>query len=145
MMLSDRPVIGQNQTSPALTMSTSSMQGLGISLHPYTKTWEVSSQSVILSPLGLSLFIIYQLIDWWSFLYSHILCSRALTVFWLHMILNEWLLLFIAHFEYPPKWCTYSAFWLLHGWCHVKLLPFQCVLCIPYMQNVTSLHATPHM
>ena len=24
---------------------------------------------------------------------------------------------------YQPKWCTYSAVWPLHGWCHVKLLP----------------------
>ena len=34
-------------------------------------------------------------------------------------------------FEYPPKWCTYSAVWLLHGWCHVKLLPSRRVLCTP--------------
>ena len=24
---------------------------------------------------------------------------------------------------YPPKWRTYGAIWLLHGWCHVKLQP----------------------
>ena len=30
------------------------------------------------------------------------------------MILNERLLLFIAHFEYPLKWCGYSAVSLLH-------------------------------
>ena len=35
-------------------------------------------------------------------------------------------------FEYPPKWYTYSAVWLLHGWCHVKLLPSLRVLCTPY-------------
>ena len=23
-------------------------------------------------------------------------------------------------------------FWLLHGWCHLKLLPSPCVLCTPY-------------
>ena len=26
-------------------------------------------------------------------------------------------------FQHPSKWCTYRAIWLLHGWCHVKLLP----------------------
>jgi len=23
----------------------------------------------------------------------------------------------------PPNWCTYTAIWLLHGWCHMELLP----------------------
>ena len=39
-----------------------------------------------------------------------------------HVILNESLKLFMVHLEYPLKWCTFSAVWLLHGWCHVKLL-----------------------
>ena len=26
-------------------------------------------------------------------------------------------------FQHPSKWCTYSAIWLLHSWCQVKLLP----------------------
>ena len=26
-------------------------------------------------------------------------------------------------FQHPSKWCTYSAIWLLHGWCQEKLLP----------------------
>ena len=26
-------------------------------------------------------------------------------------------------FESPAKWCIHSAVWLLHGWCHVKLMP----------------------
>ena len=29
-------------------------------------------------------------------------------------------------FEYPPKWSIYSSL-LLQGWCHVKLLPSQCM------------------
>ena len=37
-----------------------------------------------------------------------------------------------AFFLYPPKWCTDSAIWLLHGWCHMKLLPSQRILCTPY-------------
>ena len=48
-------------------------------------------------------------------------------------------------FEYPPLWCTYSAVWLLHGWCHMKLLPSRRVLCTPYNHapcHVTSLKAT---
>ena len=32
------------------------------------------------------------------------------------MTLHEWLYLFTARFEYPPKWCACSAVWfLLHG------------------------------
>ena len=38
--------------------------------------------------------------------------------------------LFIAGFEYPPKWCTYSAIWLLHDWCRVKLLPPRGSFCV---------------
>ena len=33
-------------------------------------------------------------------------------------------------FEYPSKWCTYNAVWLLHGWCWVKLLPSQHMFCV---------------
>ena len=31
-------------------------------------------------------------------------------------------------FEYPRKWCTY--YWLLYGWCHVKLLLSLRTLCV---------------
>ena len=34
-------------------------------------------------------------------------------------------------FKYPLKWCTYSAVWLLHGWCHMKLLPCWRIMCTP--------------
>ena len=44
--------------------------------------------------------------------------------------------LFIAPFEYSPKWCTCSAVWLLHGWCHVKLLMSRRKLCVHH----SSLH-----
>ena len=48
---------------------------------------------------------------------------------------------FIARIEYPPKWWNYNAVWLLHGWCHAKLLPSRRVLCTPYnVHYVTSLH-----
>ena len=55
---------------------------------------------------------------------------------------------FYSMLEYPPKWCIYSAFWLLHGWCHVKLLPFQCMFCVHHTtmhQFTVSLHSQPHM
>ena len=41
----------------------------------------------------------------------------------LHVILNE----LLVCFECPLKWCTCSTVWLLHGWCHMKLLPSQHV------------------
>ena len=44
-------------------------------------------------------------------------------------------------FEYPPKWRTCSTVWVLHGWCHLKLLPSRHVLCTPYSHapcHVTS-------
>ena len=39
---------------------------------------------------------------------------------------------FYSMFWYPPKWCTYGAVWLSHGWRSVKLLPSWCILCTPY-------------
>ena len=54
------------------------------------------------------------------------LSSKLCMWFWL----SDRLFL-MARFEYPPKWCTCSAVWLLHGWCHVKLLPSRRVLCKP--------------
>ena len=40
--------------------------------------------------------------------------------------------------EYPLKWCTYSTVWLLHHWCHVKLLPPVCTV-VYTIQPCTSL------
>ena len=52
----------------------------------------------------------------------------------------------IARFGYPPKWCTYSASWSLHGR-HVKLAAVSAhVLCTPYdhapVYSVTSCETT---
>ena len=58
---------------------------------------------------------------WWL-LCGTVLCTPADLLVMSHVILNESLKLFIAHLEYPRKWCTFSAVWLLHGWCHVKLV-----------------------
>ena len=82
--------------------------------------------------------------EWWLLSYTAIspLLSR-LTALLSCVILNEWLQLFIACFEYPPKWRTYTIFGLLHDWCRVRLLPFQHILFIPY-NHVASLHAKPH-
>ena len=55
-----------------------------------------------------------------------------------HVNLNERLSFNGAFFEYALQWCTYSAVWLLYGWCHVKLLPSRRVLCTPY--NHASCH-----
>ena len=44
--------------------------------------------------------------------------SSRFTVILPHAIRSERLSLFIARFEYPTKWCTYNADWLLHGYCH---------------------------
>ena len=67
-------------------------------------------------------------------LYSAVLRSRAHSLrcccmwFW-----KKCLSLFLKRvFEYPPKWCIYSATWLLHGWCRVKLLPSRRVPYTPY-------------
>ena len=38
-------------------------------------------------------------------------------------------------FEFPLEWCTYSAIWLLNGWCHMKLLSWH-VFCVHH----TSVH-----
>ena len=69
-----------------------------------------------------------------SLLDSAILRSRADSLR-SHVILHEWLTYYTAFllllFIHPPKWCTYSAVWLLHGWCHVKLLPSRRVPCPP--------------
>ena len=35
-----------------------------------------------------------------------------------------------ARVEYPPKWYTHSAVWLLHGWYHVKVVPSRCTFCV---------------
>ena len=65
--------------------------------------------------------------DHWSLLHSAILRSQAASPCSCHVILNEWLHQFYSkYFWYLPKWCADGAIWLLHGWCHVKLLPSWC-------------------
>ena len=66
---------------------------------------------------------------------------------------NEWIassffffFFYTAFFQYPPKWCTYIAVWLLHGWCHMKLLPSRRRFCVYHttMHHIISLYAKPH-
>ena len=65
---------------------------------------------------------------WWLLLYSAILRSRADSLR-LHVILHEWLVCFYSVFSISTE-VMYLQRW--HGWCHMKLLPSQCVLCTPY-------------
>ena len=64
------------------------------------------------------------------------------TVLLLHVILNECLEPFSAHllinkYIHPSGVLTViSVIWLLHGCCHVKLLPSQCMFCVHY----TTMH-----
>ena len=43
-----------------------------------------------------------------AFIYSAVLRSREDSLH-RHVILHEWLAFYSASFQYPPKWCTYSA------------------------------------
>ena len=76
----------------------------------------------------------------WSLLYSAILRSRADSLpsccMWFWMSDQP----FVASFEYPPPWCTYSAVRLIYGRYHVKLLPSRRVLCTPC--NLSPCHVT---
>ena len=64
----------------------------------------------------------------WLLLYSAILHSWADSVH-LHVVLHEWIAFYSAFFWISTK-AVYLQHW--HGWCHMKLLPSQCVLCTPY-------------
>ena len=51
-------------------------------------------------------------------------------------------------FKYPYKLCTNSVTWLLHGWCHMQLMPSWCTFCLHHTtmhQFKASCHATPRM
>ena len=83
--------------------------------------------------------------------YIMLISALRLTEHMLHAIPNGWLYPFCStYFLYPQKWCTdRDTVWLLHGWCHVKLLPSQCKFCIPCStihQFTVSLHSNskPH-
>ena len=79
-------------------------------------------------------------------------CSLFIARFWHCTLFTcdcQWMTVdFLLHvFEYPPKWCTYSAIWLLHGWCQVKLLPSQRTFRVHYttyspVHSATSCKAT---
>ena len=40
----------------------------------------------------------------------------------------------------PPKWCSCSSVWFLHGGCHSKLLPSRCVLSTRYKPHTIPRH-----
>ena len=65
------------------------------------------------------------------YIYSAILC------FWARSQRSSCMQLWMSDcsltqhdFGYSLKWCTNNAVWLLHGWCHVKLLPSWCTFCV---------------
>ena len=76
---------------------------------------------------------------YWSLLYSAILRSRADSLR-SHVILHEWIAFYSAFFEYPPKWCTYSAGMAgaTRKCCHIG------AFCVHHttMHHVTSCKAT---
>ena len=70
--------------------------------------------------------------------------SEWVTSFFIAHFWNEWLAFLLHIFEYPLKWFAYSTIWLLHGWCHVKLLQSWCTFCVHHTamhQLTVSLHA----
>ena len=79
-----------------------------------------------------------------AFVQRYSLLLGRLTAFLSYVILNEWLL-FIVRIQYPPKWCTYIAVWLLHGWCNVKLLQFRRDLLTPYNHGLCHVTSWSHI
>ena len=83
-------------------------------------------------PAGLKKIVVESISGWalsashWQ-LYSTALCwpielqSFATVIKWLAFHTSFWI---------STKWCTSSAVWLLHGWCHMKLLLSQCTFCV---------------
>ena len=68
-----------------------------------------------------------------SLSYSAIFCSWADSLRTCHMWfwMSDRVLSVVHTFKFPRKWCTDRALWLLHGWCHVKLLPSQHKFWVP--------------
>ena len=58
----------------------------------------------------------------WLLLYSAILHSQADLLHSCRMWFRISDQLFIARFEYLPRWCTCSSVWMLHGGCYMELL-----------------------
>ena len=60
---------------------------------------------------------------------------------------NETLAIYSTLLNYTLKWCTRCTVWLLHGWCHVKLLPPWCMFCVHHTTVhlfTVSLDSKPH-
>ena len=75
----------------------------------------------------------------WSLLYSAIFRSWADSLR-SRVILHEWIAFYSAFFDYPPKWCTYSAGMVGATWNCCCLSAF----CVHHttMHHVTSCKAT---
>ena len=73
--------------------------------------YAISEQLVAFSEMDISLKqgkLTTSVCYYWLILYSAILRSRADSLH-SNVILHEWIAFYSAFFEYPPKWCTYSA------------------------------------
>ena len=106
-----------------------------------------------LLPFGFKVFqgqFIYLLIDWliyWLFIYmntcwAHSKCFAVAKIALSSLRLRcSNMQLWMSHCSFTQRVLNvhrsgYSAVWLLHGWCHVKLLPFWRMFCAPY----TAMH-----
>ena len=61
-----------------------------------------------------------------------------------HSILNEWLYHMVHIFNIHWSGVLDSGVWLLHGWCHMKLLPSRHKFCVTMHQFTGSLYSKPH-
>ena len=65
----------------------------------------------------------------------------------LRVIVNERMYAFVARiFNLQQSGVLHSGIWLLHGWCHVKQVPFRRTLCVHHtpVYSVTSFEATDY-
>ena len=108
---------------------------------PFGKGLSVTfANKVKVSTLMIACSLFLLLIDgFFKFLYSAVLC------FWADWLPSSCMWLWMSDcsfiqldFEYLLKWCAYSAVWLLHGWCHMKLLPSWCTFCVHHHAPVYS-------
>ena len=69
-----------------------------------------------------------------SIRYAHALdCVNDVLEIW-HWVTTFHLISHVSvPLPYPPKCCAYNAVWLLHGWCHVKLLPSRWMFCVHHI------------
>ena len=101
------------------------------------------------SPLSHTVLYCYCSCYYWSLVYRNILCSRSDSLrscrmpFWMSDCILPPPPPPLFFFFPPTKWCTDSAIWLLHCWCHMKLLPSRRKLCVHHT-TVHQFTVSPH-